>query len=85
MGWITERHWKTSGSINKTPQKNGSGNGPLRKVVQVLRNGTGMFDRDYVEFECGHTGHCTVGARRGRCKKCKELQEATASEKAIFT
>jgi len=42
----------------------------LRKIVKRIRYGENMFDRDYVLFECGHEGEATIGAIRGRCKKC---------------
>jgi hypothetical protein len=71
MGWISDRHMKQSGSINRNPKNNGSRKGPLRKIVQVIRGGSGMFERDKVLFECGHEGPATIGAIRGRCRQCK--------------
>lgn len=75
MGWISDRNYETGGSINKSG-RNGSQNGPLRKIVQVLRGGKSIFERDRVVFECGHEGSATIGAMRGRCKVCKQMAES---------
>ena len=50
--------------------------GPLRNVREVLTYSESLFDSDYVIFECGHTGTRTLGAKRGRCAKCQELNIA---------
>ncbi len=71
MGWISDRHMKNGGSINSRPSRNGSQNGPLRKIVSIQRYCESIFDRDAVTFECGHEGYATSGAVRGRCRKCK--------------
>ncbi len=71
MGWISTRHMQRGGSLNSNPRNNGSRNGPLRHIVLVERPGRGLFDKDVVRFECGHVGTATIGAERGRCKKCK--------------
>lgn len=70
MGWISKRHMQRGGSINRDPRNNGSDKGPLRKIVEILRAADGLFDRDHVVFECGHEGHTTSGAVRGRCREC---------------
>lgn len=75
MGWISDRHMKSGGSINGRPSNNGSKNGPLCKVEQILRRGTSIFDRNRVIFECGHEGSATIGARRGRCRHCRRGEE----------
>lgn len=43
-----------------------------RLIVVIKRHAESMFDRDWVKFECGHEGPATAGARRGRCRACKE-------------
>lgn len=76
MGWITNRHMKQGGSLNPNPQNNGSGNGPLRKVVEVIYIGVGgIFGRDKVLLECGHEGYSSGSGLRARCRQCK--REAT--------
>lgn len=71
MGWISERHMRQGGSLNQQPKNNGSHNGPLRKIVEIIQAGHNVFEKDRVIFECGHSGTATIGATRGRCKKCK--------------
>lgn len=80
-GWISNRCHETGGSINRNPRNNGSDKGPLRLIVATLRFGDGMFDRSWVEFECGHEGSATIGARRGRCTKCKAALAEGKQEK----
>lgn len=67
MGWISDRHMQSGGSIGG---RTGKHKGPLRKVKEVIRFGVGMFDTDSVIFVCGHKGQRTIGARRGRCGEC---------------
>src|SRR5206468_3292507 len=76
MGWISDRHMKSGGSLNRNPKNNGSDKGPLRLIVEITGGGSGMFDRHFVKFECGHEGRATPGAVRGRCRKCKVTPEA---------
>jgi hypothetical protein len=78
MGWISDRHMRRGGSINGNTRNNGSANGPLRKIVQIISHGKTIFERDRVRFECGHEGTATIGAGRGRCRECKK----TTGEKA---
>lgn len=66
MGWISERHMRRGGSIGG---RTGKHKGPLRKVIRVLRHSTNMFESDFVELECGHTGR-GYGGVRARCRKC---------------
>lgn len=69
MGWIHDRFMKTGCGIGGMRGKKHKG--PLRKIIRVLRPGSGMFDRDKVELECGHeSSSATIGARRARCKEC---------------
>ncbi len=78
MGWISDRHMKTGTSLNSNPKNNGSGKGPLRKVVEVLGGGNGMFEKLHVKLECGHEVSCTGGVR-ARCPQCKRDAEATTA------
>lgn len=72
MGWISERHMQTSGSINSNPANNGSRNGPLRKRVRfVAESGRGIFKKEKWLLECGHEAWGTYGAARTRCGKCQ--------------
>jgi hypothetical protein len=72
MGWIHDRHMKSGGSLNKNPKNNGSQKGPLRKVVEQLETGKGLFSRNWYKLECGHEAYGTPGAERVRCRKCKQ-------------
>lgn len=76
MGWIADRHMRTGGSLNPNPSNNGSGNGPLRKIVDMVPDP--QFKGIMLELlECGHTmyprsdifGHRP--AERRRCRKCR--------------
>ncbi len=74
MGWISKRKMETGhgiGSYNKNSPKHGA---PLRKIVEVLRVTSNMFEQDYVILECGHKTHSN-GAFRARCVECKKLAE----------
>ena len=66
MGITTGRRAWRKGLGGKHKQRKG----PLRKVVEVLRHGEGMFDRDRVRLECGH--ETDTNAARARCSKCYE-------------
>lgn len=74
-GWITKRHWRQGGSLNRTPSNNGSDKGPLRKKIRFIRDDgrTGIFMKERWELECGHEAWCTSGSIRSRCPKCKEV------------
>ena len=67
MGWISDRHMRSGGSIGG---REGKHKGPLCEVKEVLRFGEGMFDSDSVIFVCGHKGQRSIGAKRGRCAEC---------------
>lgn len=68
MGWISDRHMRSGGSIGG---RNGSHKGPLRKVIERTYFGQGLFDHDSGILECGHKNtRITVGALRARCSKC---------------
>lgn len=68
-GWITERASRTGTNLNPNPSKQRKG--PLKKIVRILRDGTGIFDRDRVLLECGHTVW-SDGQYRARCSKCAD-------------
>jgi hypothetical protein len=46
--------------------------GPLRKIIEVSRRGTGIFDRDRVRLECGHETYSN-GQYKARCQWCQEV------------
>lgn len=43
--------------------------GPLRKIVEVLRDGEGLFDRSRVRLECGHETDSNA-QYKARCVDC---------------
>lgn len=71
MGWISDRHMKSGGSIGG---RSGKHKGPLRTVKEVIRFAEGLFDYDSVIFDCGHQGRRSNGALRGRCGECGKSQ-----------
>lgn len=71
MGWISDRHMRTGGSLNRNPSRQRKG--PLRKIVVTLRASRGLFDPAYVELECGHRLRST-GQHRARCEECSEVE-----------
>ena len=71
MGWISNRHMRSGGSIGGRVGKH---KGPLRKIVRVLRFGSGLFDTDQVEMECNHNGPARIGAKRARCAECGKAE-----------
>ena len=73
MGWISDRHMKSGGTIGG---RSGKHKGPLRKVATVTYHGTHMFDYDTAILECGHTNHrVTMAAKRARCAECGKGDE----------
>jgi len=54
---------------------------PLRKIIAVTRYAESMFDKNYVVFECGHTGTATENAIRGRCKDCEKQSQPSGVRK----
>ena len=75
--WISKRHMQRGGSIGRGP-KSQRALGPLRLIVGYTYLAKGMFDYDQVQFECGHEGRATSGAKRGRCRKCAKLEQVKA-------
>lgn len=70
MGWISDRHMRSGGSIGPgglSARKKGA---PLRKIVRIINPANSIFETAWVEFECGHEGSAWGGVR-GRCIKCK--------------
>lgn len=73
MGWISDRHMKSGGTIGG---RSGKHKGPLRMVVERSYYGQNMFDYDQGKLECGHTScRITRGAKRARCAECGKGDE----------
>ena len=46
--------------------------GPLRLIVEVLRQADDAFGTSRVLFECGHEGRASSGAIfKARCRRCR--------------
>jgi len=68
MGWISDRHMRSGGSIGG---RKGKHKGPLRKIITRSYYAVSMFDTDHGILECGHESHTiTAGAKKARCKEC---------------
>jgi hypothetical protein len=68
MGWISDRHMRSGGSIGG---RSGKHKGPLRKVVERTYYAQNMFDYDQGVLECGHkSSRITSGAVKARCAEC---------------
>jgi hypothetical protein len=79
-GKIRQLHLRRGGSLNPNPKENnGVNNGPLRVIIEVINRGRYIFDRNHVRFECGHEGYAALKAKRGRCRKCKEMLAAAGT------
>lgn len=79
MGWISERHMRSGGSIGPGMAGKNANKGPLRKIIgRTLRSGN-LFSPDRVQLECGHEGN-SWGGVRARCRECLSPPE-TAREK----
>lgn len=76
MGWISNRHMRTGGSINRNPARQRKG--PLRKIVAELVPSTGMFDPAWVELECGHKVR-SHGQFCARCDECAKPEPEPAA------
>ncbi len=70
MGWISDRHMKSGGSIGPGGIGEEKRGAPLRKIVKVLSPRLSMFGKDRVLFECGHAGFA-YGCSSARCIACK--------------
>ena len=73
MGWISERHMKQGGSLNRHPEI--QRRGPLRKIVKVVRERDTIFGAQRVELECGHR-ISAWGDYRARCDQCSENKKS---------
>lgn len=72
MGWITDRRNQTGHGIGGTKRTSMAAMGPLVAIKYRYSYAESMFDKDYVRFECGHNGTASGGAKRGRCRKCRD-------------
>ena len=77
--WIHKRHMRSGGSIGQAP-KSQKALGPLREVDWVHTWSQSIFDKDFVRFVCGHDGTRSNGARRGRCRKCRQEELAVVTD-----
>lgn len=66
MGWISDRHMKSGGSLYEGGPKK---KGPLRRIIRVVVYYGNLFTPDRVELECGHTTH-SWGGVRAICEEC---------------
>jgi len=73
MGWITDRRNRTGKGIGGY-KEHGKGSAPLRKIVEIISHGAGLFDADRVLLECGHTTKSN-GTYRARCLECKTINQ----------
>ncbi len=71
MGWISDRHMRSGGSIGSGGLSERKKGAPLRKVVRTIQRQTSIFEEAIVELECGHEAR-SWGGVRARCVKCKE-------------
>jgi hypothetical protein len=53
--------------------------GPLRKIVEIVRHGEGIFDRDSVILECGHKT-ISNAQYKARCEQCQRIIDVLAAE-----
>lgn len=79
MGWISDRHMQSGRSLNPNPKRQRKG--PLKKIVERIRLGQGMFETDRVLLECGHEVSSN-GIYKARCSKCAE-EETDADIKPL--
>lgn len=75
MGWISRRHMQRGGGLNSNPARQRKG--PLKKIVRIISDSTGIFDPALVELECGHKLRSS-GQLRARCDKCAPPKAPTA-------
>jgi len=69
MGWITNYKNRTGHGLAKGHKKSKRNKAPLRKIIETIYVGQGLFGRDKVLLECGHTV-LSKGMYRARCVKC---------------
>lgn len=70
MGWISDRHMKSGGSIGPGGLGESKKGAPLKMVIGTLCNRGSIFVPDLVLLECKHEGE-SWGGIRARCPKCK--------------
>jgi len=79
MGWISDRHMRSGGTIGG---RHGKHKGPLRLVVSRSYYAESMFDYDHGELECGHKSYqITHMAKRARCVQCGKGDERYDQER----
>lgn len=69
-GWISKRHMRRGGSLYEGGPKR---KGPLRKIVQIIRPQSSIFDAAHVRLECGHEGK-SWGGVRAVCVECGQRE-----------
>jgi hypothetical protein len=70
MGWISDRHMRSGGSVGPGGLGESKKGAPLRRIVGVLRAQDSIFRPALVVLECGHEGE-SWGGVRARCVGCK--------------
>jgi len=71
MGWISDRHMRSGGSIGPGGLKAHKKGAPLRKVVGTVAASSSIFVPARVMLECGHEAE-SWGGVRARCVACKK-------------
>ena len=75
--WISKRAYEGN-PIGGTKGMSMTAKGPLRKIVRVIHSAMSLFERDWVELECGHEGPST-GQYKARCRECREMEKEKVS------
>jgi hypothetical protein len=70
MGWISDRHMRSGGTIGGTKGMVFKDK-PLRNILYIIKVAESMFDRDLVMLECGHQVLAS-GMKRAHCWKCRD-------------
>lgn len=81
MGWISDRHMESGGSIGPGGLSERKKGAPLRKVVGTVVPSSSIFVPARVCLECGHEAY-SWGGVRARCVACKE--SASKSEPRVI-
>lgn len=80
MGWISNRHMRSGGSIGPGGLGAAKRGAPLRRVVETVVPQRSIFTPATVVLECGHEAE-SWGGVRARCTSCKiALAPPTADE-----
>ena len=80
MGWISDRHMRSGGSIGGTKGMTFKDK-PLRRIAYVINYSSDMFTPNFVRLECGHNASAW-GQKRARCEKCRD---GAPEDEFIFT